>query len=247
MHAQKFTPLIPSAIAAAEPKQTLAQKIYATIKEDIHRFRLVPGERFSESETSLRLGVSRTPLREALLRLQSEGFIGVEPKSGWYVKQIDFDYIGELYDLRVVLELESVARLCNRESDSPQLQELKSFWLVPASKRLKDGHIVGQHDERFHSALVEASGNREMLKVHKQVTERIRIVRQLDFTRDDRIEATYIEHAKVLRAIIERKLSTAQMLLRSHIEASKIEVRGITLHSLQLARSRLNKLEGELK
>jgi len=70
------------------------------------------------------------------------------------------------------------------------------------------------------------------------VTDRIRIVRRLDFTRADRVEATYQEHAKILRAVIQRKGDPAQLLLRSHIEQSKTEVRKITLHTLHEARQR---------
>lgn len=235
---------VPGALpAAVDPvRRTLAERIYADLKEDIHSFRLVPGDRFSEVETAQRLGVSRTPLREALLRLRNEGFVDVESKSGWFVRSIDFDHIEDLYDLRVVLELAAVARLCARKNDPPELEDLRRFWLVPESQRETDGQLVGERDEQFHSALVAATGNREMLRVHKDVTERIRIVRRLDFTRRDRIEATYMEHAKILRAIIARKLDTAQLLLRSHIEASKIEVRGITLHALHHARSRSSRL-----
>lgn len=222
-------------------RRTLAERIYADLKDEIHSFRLVPGDRFSEAETAQRLGVSRTPLREALLRLRNEGFVDVESKSGWFVRPIDFDHIEDLYDLRVVLELAAVARLCARQDDPPELEALRRFWLVPESQRETDGQIVGERDERFHSSLVAATGNREMLRVHSDVTERIRIVRRLDFTRRDRIEATYMEHAKILRAIIARKLDTAQLLLRSHIEASKIEVRGITLHALHHARARMGR------
>ncbi len=74
--------------------------------------------------------------------------------------------------------------------------------------------------------------------MHQDVTDRIRIVRRLDFTRPDRIEATYQEHAKVLRAIMQRKLDEAQLLLKSHIEQSKIEVRKISLHAMHEARQR---------
>lgn len=236
-------PAAPLASASADAgRQTLAQRIYATLKDEIHGFRLVPGDRFSEAETAQRLGVSRTPLREALLRLRNEGFVDVESKSGWFVRPIDFDHIEDLYDLRVVLELAAVGRLCARQSDPPELDELRRFWLMPESQRETDGQLVGEHDERFHSALVAATGSQEMLRVHTDVTERIRIVRRLDFTRGDRIEATYTEHAKILRAVIARKMDTAVMLLRTHIEASKIEVRGITLHALHHARSRSGRL-----
>jgi DNA-binding GntR family transcriptional regulator len=221
---------------SADARTTLAGQVYAQIKSELHDFRWMPGDRFSEAEVGQRLGVSRTPVREALFRLRNEGFIEVESKSGWYVKPIDFDKLEQLYDLRIVLESASIARLVQRNGDPPQLLELKEQWLVPASERLADGRAVGALDEQFHAQLVAAAGNAEIARVHQDVTERIRIVRQLDFTRADRIEATYVEHGKVLRAVIQRKGDQALMLLKSHIEQSKVEVRKITLHSLLEAR-----------
>ena len=85
---------------------------------------------------------------------------------------------------------------------------------------------------------MRAAGNDEMARVHWDVTERIRIIRRLDFTRADRIEATYLEHAKILRAVMQKKADQAQLLLKAHIELSKSEVRKITLHTLQAARAR---------
>ncbi|MBX3603765.1 MAG: GntR family transcriptional regulator [Piscinibacter sp.] len=219
-------------------RANLAEQAYAQLKEMIHDYALLPGDRFSESEMGARLGVSRTPVREALFRLRNEGFLDVESKSGWYVRPIDFDRLDQLYDLRVLLELASVARLCARTSDPPELEALKEAWLVPAGERLSEMREVGALDEQFHATLVRAAGNAEIAKVHWDVTERIRIVRRLDFTREDRIDATYVEHAKILRAVLQRKLDQVQLLLKSHIEQSKAEVRKITLGTLHDARLR---------
>ena len=227
------TTLLPTARA------NLAEQVYATLKAEIHDFQLVAGDRFSEAELGNRLGVSRTPVREALFRLRNEGFLDVEPKLGWFVRPIDFAKLEQLYDLRVVLELASVLRLCARPEESPELDGLKVIWLVPTCERLTDARQVGANDEQFHATLVRATGNAEMARVHWDVTERIRIIRRLDFTRPDRIEATYTEHAKILRAVIQRKADQAQLLLKSHIEQSKAEVRKITLHTLHEARARL--------
>ena len=216
----------------------LADQVYDALKAQIHDFELVAGDRFSEADLGQRLGMSRTPVREALFRLRNEGFLGVESKLGWYVLPIDFGRLEELYDLRVVLELASVARLCARAGQAEGLEALKSVWLVPPAERLSDPRAVGQHDEAFHTALVAAAGNGEMARVHWDVTERIRIIRRLDFTRADRIEATYVEHAKVLRAVMQKKVDQAQLLLKTHIEQSKAEVRKITLHTLHAARER---------
>jgi DNA-binding GntR family transcriptional regulator len=219
----------------------LAEQVYATLKAEIHDFLLVPGDRFSEAELGIRLGVSRTPVREALFRLRNEGFLDVEPKLGWFVQPIDFGKLEQLYDLRIVLELASVQRLCARTQDTPELEPLKELWLVPLAERLTDARQVGANDEQFHATLVRAAGNVEMARVHWDVTERIRIIRHLDFTRPDRIDATYLEHGRILRAVIQRKSDQAQLLLRSHVEQSKAEVRKITLHTLHEARNRLSK------
>lgn len=227
----------PSPLPAA--RGNLAEQVYATLKGEIHDFKLVAGDRFSEADLGNRLGVSRTPVREALFRLRNDGFLDVEPKLGWFVKPIDFGRLEQLYDLRIVLELASVLRLCARSEDPPELDALKVTWLVPVAERLTDPRQVGANDEQFHATLVRAAGNDEMARVHWDVTERIRIIRRLDFTRPDRIEATYTEHAKILRAVIQRKADQAQLLLKTHIDQSKAEVRKITLHTLHEARARL--------
>jgi len=94
---------------------------------------------------------------------------------------------------------------------------------------------VAAWDEAFHETLVQAAGNPEMARVHHEVTERIRIIRRLDFLKQVRIDATYDEHAKILRAIIARKGDRADLLLRAHIQASQVEVRKITLHQVFMA------------
>ena len=230
---------VPSPVALPRtPRANLADTVYGQLKAELHDFLWVSGDRLSEAEIGQRLGVSRTPVREALFRLRNEGLLDVESKTGWFVKPIDFGRLDQLYDLRIVLELAAVAKLTVRRDDPPGLEELKAAWLVPVAERLADAKAVGALDERFHATLVEAAGNVEMARVHQEVTERIRIVRRLDFTRADRVEATYQEHAKVLRAVLRRVADQAQLLLRSHIEQSKLEVRKITLHQLHEARER---------
>lgn len=230
-----------AATPASEPpaaKLHLADQVYQELKARMHDFRLVPGDRFSELEIGRLLSVSRTPVREALFRLRNEGLLEVESKSGWFVKPIDFARLDQLYDLRIILEQASIDRLASRNAPSPELDALKAVWLVPAAERLTDAREVGALDEQFHSTLVQATGNEELARVHWDVTERIRVVRRLDFTRPDRIEATYAEHGKILRQILQRKAEPARLLLKAHIELSKVEVRKISLAALHEARQR---------
>lgn len=214
---------------------TLADQAYARLKQLIFDFALMPGDRVSETELALRVAVSRTPLRAALQRLEREGFLNLLPRLGWQVAPLDFDVMDELYDLRTLIECDAARHLAESEQ-RPELRQLADIWLVPATERLADAAEVGALDERFHAMLVQGSGNREMARVHREITERIRIIRRLDFTKPARVEATYDEHARILRAITRRRTEEAQRLLRAHIQQSKLEVRHITLDMLYRAR-----------
>jgi DNA-binding GntR family transcriptional regulator len=230
--------LIAVATPTALPAVTLAERVYAQIKQLIFDFVLLPGDRFSESDLANQVQVSRTPLRQALQRLQREGFLLVFPKSGWQVAPLDFEPFDQLYDLRVLLETHAVAKLCEVE-DRPSLKELADIWLIKPSERQTAFITVDRLDENFHSALVRAIGNSEMSRVHEDITERIRIIRRLDFTKPARVEATYDEHARILRAITRRRSDEAQRLLKAHVAQSKAEVRHITLDMLYQARQRI--------
>ncbi|KRI01516.1 GntR family transcriptional regulator [Curvibacter sp. PAE-UM] len=216
-----------------------AEMVYEQLKRDVADFKLVPGDRFTENELSERLGVSRTPVRQALFRLQQEGYVEVLFRNGWRVLPFDFERFEQLYDLRMVLETTAVQRLCTDETkiDRALLEQIAAIWLVPAAERSTDIRQVAQWDEEFHCSLVAAAGNAEMTRVHRDVTERIRIIRRLDFTKQARIDATYEEHAKILRAIQRKRSDPAVMLLRAHIQTSQSEVRKITLHQVHLARA----------
>lgn len=212
------------------------ERIYRLLKQDIFDFLLLPGDRFSENDLAARMGASRTPVRQALHLLEQEGYLEVQPRSGWQVRPVDFDRLEALYDLRVVLELEAVGRLCALPAGVRPLplQMLRHFWVDSAP--LADWPTVASHDEQFHMTLVETAGNPEMARVHRDITEKIRIVRRMDFTQATRISATYAEHGQILLAILERNLEEARTQLHNHIAQSQKEVRKITLHALQQAR-----------
>jgi DNA-binding GntR family transcriptional regulator len=238
-------PLVPAVVtrpvrprAIAHVHRSRADEVYEQLKRDVADFKLVPGDRFTENEISERLGVSRTPVRQALFRLQQEGLVEVLFRSGWRVLPFDFDQFEQLYDLRMVLETTAVHRICADDVrvDRDLLGQLAAIWLVALAERSSDTVQVAQWDEQFHCALVAAAGNGEMTRVHRDVTDRIRIIRRLDFTKQMRIDATYDEHAKILKAVQRKRGDQAAMLLRAHIETSQAEVRKITLHQVHLAR-----------
>jgi DNA-binding GntR family transcriptional regulator len=219
----------------------LGEQIYLRIKQEIFDFYLLPHDRFTETQIAERYKVSRTPVRDALYRLQREGYLEVEFRRGWMVKPLDFARIDELYDLRIVLESAAVDRLCGLVDLPEMLEALCQVWIVPQDQRHTDMQTVAELDEAFHSGLVAATGNREMLRVHREVTEHIRIVRRLDFSQRARIEETYNEHVSILKALRLRKRDDTLLMLRAHIEQSKIEVRKLSLSMLSEARRRFER------
>jgi len=220
---------------AQAEKTTLARTVYDRLKDDIFEFRMAPGRRYSEQELASALGVSRTPLRFALHVLASEGYLDrVGGHAGWLVKPFNLAYYEDLYEFRTEIELIAVRRLCAMDP-APDLSELCAFWRVPKRLRDTDGKTVAREDEKLHSTLVRLAGNVEMLRTHTDLTERIRIIRRLDFIEPARIKAAFDEHAKILGALIERKADMAETMIRAHIGASRAEIRQITMHRLSLA------------
>jgi DNA-binding GntR family transcriptional regulator len=233
----------PASAPYSEREPSRADAVYEQLKRDITEFRLLPGDRFTEASICNQQQVSRTPVRQALFRLRQEGVVDVHFRSGWEVKPFDFEKFDHLYDLRILLESTAVQRLCLAQCkeaglgvDLNVLTDQAQIWMVPESKRSTDRSQVGVWDEEFHLALVQAMGNPEMLRVHRDVTERIRSVRRLDFTLQDRIQATYTEHQRILSALFAHDLATATALLLGHIHASQAQVRSITLHQIHQAR-----------
>jgi DNA-binding GntR family transcriptional regulator len=231
LHAQR-----PRAVPA--PHRSLADAIHEQLKSEVFDFRLLPGDRFSESELAERLHVSRTPVREALYRMEREGYMEVHFKSGWSVCQIDFAQFENLYDLRLILESEAVRRICQMPEDAG-LQRLARLWLVAPEERVHDSARISKMDESFHSTLVEIAGNPEISRVHHEITERVRIIRRLGFSGPERVGKSYDEHGAILKYILRNRADQAVMLLKSHIELSKAQAREITLHHLSEARQRL--------
>ena len=228
--------------SATASRKLLAEEAYERIRYALFNFLLLPGDRFTEQQLCERLNVSRTPIRQALFRLQQEGHVEVLFRNGWRVLPLDFKLFDSLYDFRVLIETDAAERLCEgRVSGDLKISQavidsLAKVWLVPKSKRIYNAQQVSALDEAFHCAIVQATGNPVIQSTHQEITERIRVIRKLDFTREPRIDATYEEHAQILKAILNRRADEARRLLRAHIDVSQIEVRKITLHQLQVAR-----------
>ncbi len=225
-----------ASVTAIDERSSLSKDVYARLKQSIFDFRMPPGQRYSEHELAAELQVSRTPLRLALHVLAHEGYLkNLGGHSAWQVRPLDLAFYEDLYDFRVEIEATALRLACIK-THTKDLTPLMTVWCVPPADRLTNGNAVAELDEAFHRTLVALSGNQAMLRAFEELTERIRIIRRLDFISPERVSRTYDEHSEILRALAGGDAEKAEALVRQHIAASRVEIRRITLHKLSLAR-----------
>ena len=244
---KQILPLTSADKATRRPIIRLAESVYERLREDIFAFRLMPGDRFAENDVAERLQVSRTPVREALMRLQSEGLVRGYFRNGWEVVPLDLGRFAALYELREMIELHAAKRVARsiaeqrprNQACEELLGDIAALWRVAVDQRETDGLALAVLDESFHIALVAAAGNPETDLVYRQVTEHIRIMRRLDFAYGDCIRDTYEEHIGILAALDAGDVEQTEVLLARHIEDSHAVVEQITIDRLEQVRTEL--------
>ncbi|MEB0136501.1 GntR family transcriptional regulator [Actimicrobium sp. CCC2.4] len=228
----------PANVGPPPKNSSLPDYVYGNLRDDIFALRLLPGDQVTESDIAAYFDVSRTPVREALQRLQRDGLMQGYVRGGWEVVPVDFKRYEDLYEMRRVIELFAVTRLCQDGAgiDQSLIDGLHTAWCCPVEQRLVDGLQVAALDEAFHQTLVRATGNLEMATTFDRLTDRVRIVRRLDFLYGDCVQLTYDEHAAILAGIAARDGASALRLMTAHIEDSHVSVRQLTLHHLHTVR-----------
>lgn len=213
-----------------------AQDIYTAVKDLILSFELAPGSRFTETELATRFAVSRTPIREALLRLEAEHYLTIRPKQGCFVREVDIAELSQRYQVRIEMEMLSL-QLAGLHMSDKALESLAQAW-DPAVQRGRSAKpdLMVEREESFHLALAEGGGNRALYDYLKDINHHIRIVRRLDFTSTERILSTYREHHAIATLLLDRNIKAAQKLMREHITHSMEFAKTLTL--LRLAQLR---------
>lgn len=198
-------------------------RIYEQLKSMAAAFELKPGERVNESVLSKALSISRTPLREALNRLTTDGFLEVRPGKGFFRKMLDPKEIFELFQLRVAIECAGMALVVEAAKED-EIAELFDFLDETGGDQSHLPVLDLVHlDERFHETLLGMGGNTEFVRVLRNINSRIRFVRWVDMGRRGR-RATQDEHRAILQAVSERDGKKASELLERHIERRMDEV-----------------------
>ncbi len=215
------------ATARPAPAASLGEDAYARLKTQLLRGELPLNVRLSESRLAHDLGVSRTPVREALRRLASEALVESHPDGGFQPAVPDTTVIRELYEVRAALELEALQRpaRAGRRHDPAILEPLREKWRA-FERASADGSPPEPtpdfvlHDESFHVALSLAAGNRSATDLLRQVNERIRVVRMQDFLLPERIALTIAEHVEIVELVLSGDVLAAESAFSTHLAAS---------------------------
>jgi DNA-binding GntR family transcriptional regulator len=217
-----------------------AQEIYQELRRMIMDFVILPGTRVTETQLAEYFEVSRSPVRSALQRLDSEGLLEIKPKQGCFIRAIDIVKISHYYDVRVALEktvVDEVVRLNPRALVAALAEKWhpeKRRFGTEATEELKLA------EENFHLELAQASGNQALVGYLRDVNDNIRAVRRLGWPDKSSVLDTYEEHFLICRLILERKAAQARREMENHIRKSQDGANRVTLNQLYGKRDAVN-------
>lgn len=222
-------------LAAVRPGEagrgmTAANIIHQHLRDEIVSLRRAPGEMISEKDIAAAHGVSRTPVREALLRLADEGLVDIAPKSGTYVARIPVKALPEAIVARTALE-EVTARTAALEATGSEISGLRAI-LERQAEMAAAEDVAGFHDadEAFHHAIAEAADFPGIWRMVQQIKTQVDRFRVLTLPQPGRMTRVIAEHAAVVDAIAARDADGAAAAMRRHVEglrASLGEMRNI--------------------
>lgn len=204
--------------------ETLNLRIYQELKDLIQQGVLPMGSRLNEKSLSEQMGVSRTPLREAIVKLCEDGLVELRPRRGAIVATYRERDVNEIYDVRKAVE-GLAARLVIEHASDEEIQELQE--IVDYGRRLLqaddgDGHV--HQDQRFHQGLIRLSRNSRLVPIEAQLRAQVQAIRAMVAQKPGRMYQAADEHDAIIAALRGRDASAAVLLLEEHIESVKRDV-----------------------
>lgn len=202
-------------------------RVFQLVRQDILSCELKPGEELREADLAQRYGVSKTPVRDAMQKLEFEGLVEIEPRRGHRVRPVSMRDAEDILDLRAVLECAVVTKIA-RVADAAELSALDSL-------RTYDGSGIrafADYNRRFHATLARMSGNRRLAEETVRVMEfydRLAIVSLTLLSREGSLDAPLADHNEIIDALQARNGRLAARLVRDHVDRSRVQImRGLT-------------------
>lgn len=211
--------------------QSLSAKIYERLRESIIEGVIPAGERIREREIAEEYGVSRIPIREAMPRLEAEGFVKILPRRGAVVTEMTLTDVEELFAVRSSLEVlcaKLAAESCAQGADTAELFGR----LTVAERELEagDDRGIATANSALHEEILRLSGNALLISLMGPINGRVRRLFRLEAERDQQVLCA--EHRELCRSIAEGQVELAGSLAFAHVEHSRVD-------SLKLMRERL--------
>jgi DNA-binding GntR family transcriptional regulator len=199
------------------PAITTPVQVADWVRERIRNGRLVPGQRLVEADIVAATGASRSKVREALRRLESEGLVAIEEFRGASVKKLGRDEVRQIYQARMALEGLAAAECAARADNALRAR------LLTIQKEMNDGEHAGDHDrfarlnESWHRLIIEGSGNHYIAQFLTRLAVPIYRLLFSTFYTTQRIRAANADHRIITAAIVEKRAADAERAMRAHI------------------------------
>jgi len=216
--ARETVPRTTNGIRQGRPRHTASSRIYSDLRAELVSLTRRPGEAISETEIAVSYGVSRTPVREAILKLSDEGLVDIFPQSGINVSRIPIRALPEAIVIRRALE-ETTARLTAELATASQILALHS--VVERQREAdaaNDREAFHQADELFHATIAEIAGYPGIWKLILQVKVNVDRFRLLTLPQAGRMTTVIAEHQRILSAIKAHDAGAAVAAMAKHIE-----------------------------
>ena len=204
----------------SEPNPDLpqGQDAYRRLLMEIRAGGLKPGDRLLEADLAARMGISRTPVREAIRQLEADGLVVHIPRVGAAVRSLDPGEVTELYEMRSVLE-GTAARLAARSASVVELDELTGINAEMATAQGKSERLY-ELNRQFHAALLDAARNRYLARSVAGLQKTLLLLGPTTLEGEERARGAVEEHAQVLEALRARDELGAEQAMRRHVSAA---------------------------
>jgi DNA-binding GntR family transcriptional regulator len=205
--------------SAGRPRgATASSRIYAELRAELVSLARRPGDTISESQIALDYGVSRTPVREAILKLADEGLVEIFPQSGIFVSRIPVSALPEAIIIRKALE-ETTTRMAAERATASQLLGLRAILeRQREAAAARDREAFHQADEAFHAGIADVAGHPGIWRLILQVKVHVDRFRRLTLPQVGRMTEVIAEHEPILAAIETRNPERARLAMASHLE-----------------------------
>lgn len=201
--------------------QPLREIVCENLRDAIKKGILEPGERLMEVQIADELGISRTPVREAIRKLEQEGYVIMMPRRGTYVADVSVSDIKEIFEIRSALESLATG-LAARRIEQDEIEKLQTL-LNEIEEYIAQGDIdkIVETDIKFHELLYQVSRNERLAAIIYNLKEQLSRFRTLSMSYPGRLQETFEEHSEMVEAIADGDVSAARDAAEHHMERAE--------------------------